>query len=334
MMSSNTYKKSAHTCNFRIDPQADSKNPSIRIKCTNCHGNKQISRQSCDSRLCIDCWKIFCDENDFDPDLSECINNLCKEMGLNKTQMLEIDQYSFDQIFEIPFKKKFRYISDIRYKSRQSDNYDDDSINDSDSEYNEPKSVNYDSDFIVSGSDVDSDADYVPSESEDENYLEFPPQSVNYDSDFIVSGSDVDDDTNYIPSDLEDEKSLEFPQQSDKYDSESIINNTNVDSDTNYVISDSEDGNSLDIKSNDSDEEMFHDSDIEIINNNNMARMKLDIVTVFVPEKQTSTTIHLDKQKKRPYSDMKESSTDPDTSQPVSNNKPPKKRYRQIVIID
>ena len=119
-----------HSCNFREDPQFEISGNSgfrIRLSCNRCISGAQISRQSCDSKLCVACWKDRCSQKFWNPDLSECFN---KFLQIQKKIPTLIDEeilfpfYFIDVNFknEIDLSDEFRHISTnliIKLKSKR-----------------------------------------------------------------------------------------------------------------------------------------------------------------------------------------------------------------------
>jgi len=148
---------SGHTCNFRVDPQRDN-GSNLKITCSMCNGSAHISRQSCNSELCIRCWPGYCNDQSWDPDLSEDANIKCDELGISLSDRLYINQYTVHQMLDLPSVRKFRHVSDIRRNSSQDrfEDCDPNSTDESDESENES-----DRDFIVSD---DSEPENLDSE--------------------------------------------------------------------------------------------------------------------------------------------------------------------------
>ena len=110
-----------HYCKFSIEPPNASHNGTK--KACICKGGSQLSRQDCDfgkGRLCIRCWKEKCVLNDWDHDLSKCLNKILdkRKRKISLEERKKINQYNcykwnLSDIFEI---KENRHISIARWK--------------------------------------------------------------------------------------------------------------------------------------------------------------------------------------------------------------------------
>lgn len=134
---------SGHSCFFRISNQKE--HDFCRIICQECHGGRQISRQSCGSRLCIGCWVEKCIKEKWNPNLSECLNRACMKRSIDPQLVDEWNVFKLDFFTKENWRsaKVYRHVSDTYLKLREyvekekrkdqrDTNYDDEETNSDD----------------------------------------------------------------------------------------------------------------------------------------------------------------------------------------------------------
>ena len=84
--------------------------------CQKCGKNRKMSKQSCDLQYCPQCWKVLCQFNDWDFDLSKCANKICdkKEFGIVARKLICLSNIIVK--LGLSDKKIYRHLSDKRRK--------------------------------------------------------------------------------------------------------------------------------------------------------------------------------------------------------------------------
>jgi hypothetical protein len=108
----NNNRHGGHSCNFRENAQRHTLGYA-KVICE-CNGNGQISKQSCDSKLCTGCWVKLCDKNKWNTNFSECLNMMLMERNIKSREFTKDNFHLLIHTFrqKVNCDKKWRHISD------------------------------------------------------------------------------------------------------------------------------------------------------------------------------------------------------------------------------